>query len=125
MSKLYYAMGKGEMELTETVTANRLPDSFAAEYHHKNMDNTLVCRFTALDGDRTRYEAEGEYTAFRGVVPKLVATFMPGMFKKPALKWAIKARRPVLLDFIVSREENVFPMIPAGASVREIIGGLA
>lgn len=44
---------------------------------------------------------------------------------EPAIKWAIEARRPVLLEFLVSREENVFPMIPAGASVRQMIGGLA
>jgi acetolactate synthase-1/2/3 large subunit len=43
----------------------------------------------------------------------------------PALEWAVKARRPVFLDFIVTREENVFPMIPAGHSVKHIIGGLA
>jgi acetolactate synthase-1/2/3 large subunit len=43
----------------------------------------------------------------------------------PALEWAIQARRLVFLEFRVTREENVFPMIPAGASVRQIIGGLA
>jgi len=42
-----------------------------------------------------------------------------------ALGWAMEANRPVLLEFLVEREENVFPMIPAGASVRHIIGGLA
>jgi acetolactate synthase-1/2/3 large subunit len=43
----------------------------------------------------------------------------------PALEWAIQARRPVFLEFMVTREENVFPMIPAGASVKHMIGGLA
>ncbi|KPL09394.1 acetolactate synthase catalytic subunit [candidate division BRC1 bacterium SM23_51] len=43
----------------------------------------------------------------------------------PALEWAVQVRRPVFLEFLVTREENVFPMIPAGASVRDIIGGLA
>ncbi len=43
----------------------------------------------------------------------------------PAIEWAIKARRPVFLEFLVTREENVFPMIPAGASVKQMIGGLA
>jgi acetolactate synthase-1/2/3 large subunit len=28
--------------------------------------------------------------------------------------------RPVVIDFRVSREENVFPMIPAGGSVNEM-----
>jgi acetolactate synthase-1/2/3 large subunit len=43
----------------------------------------------------------------------------------PALQWALEANRPVVLDCVVTREENVFPMIPAGASVRQMIGGLA
>jgi len=29
--------------------------------------------------------------------------------------------RPVLIDFRVSREENVFPMIPAGQSIEEMM----
>ena len=30
-----------------------------------------------------------------------------------------------LLDFLVEREENVFPMVPAGARLDEVIRGLA
>jgi acetolactate synthase-1/2/3 large subunit len=29
--------------------------------------------------------------------------------------------RPTLIDFRVSREENVFPMIPAGQSIEEMM----
>jgi Thiamine pyrophosphate-requiring enzymes [acetolactate synthase, pyruvate dehydrogenase (cytochrome), glyoxylate carboligase, phosphonopyruvate decarboxylase] len=29
--------------------------------------------------------------------------------------------RPVLIDFVVDREENVLPMVPAGKSYREMI----
>ena len=32
---------------------------------------------------------------------------------------------PVFVDCVVEPEENVFPMIPAGASLKEIIEGLA
>ncbi|MCM8825053.1 MAG: thiamine pyrophosphate-dependent enzyme, partial [Candidatus Omnitrophica bacterium] len=32
---------------------------------------------------------------------------------------------PVLVDCIVEPEENVYPMVPAGASLNEMIGGLA
>jgi hypothetical protein len=38
---MYYKQGKRELELTETITANRLPDSFEASYHHIHMDNTM------------------------------------------------------------------------------------
>jgi acetolactate synthase-1/2/3 large subunit len=41
----------------------------------------------------------------------------------PALKAAIDADGPFVLDFRVEREENVFPMVPAGAAINEMIGG--
>ncbi|MEM7085193.1 MAG: SRPBCC family protein [Bacteroidota bacterium] len=87
VSKMYYKYGKRDMELTETITANLLPDSFEASYHHKHMDNTLKCIFTPLDDGRTRYETEGEYTAFRGFMPKMLALFFPKMFERQAQKW--------------------------------------
>ena len=42
---------------------------------------------------------------------------------EPALRDAIAAERPVVIDFKVSREENVFPMVPAGSEITEMIGG--
>jgi len=43
----------------------------------------------------------------------------------PALKKAIATDRPVIMDFQVEQEENVFPMVPSGASLHEILKGLA
>jgi acetolactate synthase-1/2/3 large subunit len=40
-----------------------------------------------------------------------------------ALRTAIKAKKPAVLDFRVKQEENVFPMVPAGKSITEMIGG--
>ncbi len=40
-----------------------------------------------------------------------------------AIRTAIKAKKPAVLDFHVKREENVFPMVPAGKSIDEMIGG--
>ncbi|MFQ5867705.1 MAG: biosynthetic-type acetolactate synthase large subunit [bacterium] len=42
-----------------------------------------------------------------------------------ALRKAISVDGPVILDFLVEREENVFPMVPAGARLDEVIRGLA
>ncbi|OPX66049.1 MAG: acetolactate synthase 3 catalytic subunit [Methanoregulaceae archaeon PtaB.Bin056] len=42
---------------------------------------------------------------------------------KPALQAAIETDGPFILDFRVEREENVFPMVPAGAAINEMIGG--
>ena len=43
----------------------------------------------------------------------------------PALKEAFRLKHCVLLDFRITREENVFPMIPAGEAVDRMIGGMA
>ncbi|NYT06269.1 MAG: biosynthetic-type acetolactate synthase large subunit, partial [Methanomicrobiales archaeon] len=40
-----------------------------------------------------------------------------------ALETAIDHEGPYLLDFRIEREENVFPMVPAGAAINEMIGG--
>ncbi|MDD1673246.1 MAG: biosynthetic-type acetolactate synthase large subunit [Methanomicrobiales archaeon] len=42
---------------------------------------------------------------------------------RPALKAAIETDGPFILDFRIEREENVFPMVPAGAAINEMIGG--
>ena len=39
-----------------------------------------------------------------------------------ALRTAINYDGPFLLDFRIEREENVFPMVPAGAAISEMIG---
>ncbi|MCS3923003.1 acetolactate synthase large subunit [Methanosalsum natronophilum] len=40
---------------------------------------------------------------------------------KPAIEKAIASKRPTLIDFIVECEENVSPMVPAGAAINEIL----
>lgn len=40
---------------------------------------------------------------------------------RPALQEAIESEGPYLLDFIIEEEENVFPMVPAGGSLDEMI----
>ncbi len=42
---------------------------------------------------------------------------------EPALRRAIDHNGPYLLDIRVEREENVFPMVPAGAAISEMIVG--
>ncbi|PIW23254.1 MAG: acetolactate synthase, large subunit, biosynthetic type, partial [Candidatus Aquicultor secundus] len=43
---------------------------------------------------------------------------------EPTLKEAIEARKPILIDFMVAREENVYPMVAPGASIDEMLGGI-
>lgn len=37
------------------------------------------------------------------------------------IKEAIKVKKPVLMDFVVDREEDVFPMVPAGGAINQMI----
>ncbi|MBF0494680.1 MAG: biosynthetic-type acetolactate synthase large subunit [Candidatus Omnitrophica bacterium] len=42
-----------------------------------------------------------------------------------AVKEAVKTEGPVIVEFMISREENVFPMVPAGESISNMLHGLA
>jgi acetolactate synthase-1/2/3 large subunit len=42
---------------------------------------------------------------------------------REALSAAIDTEGPFVMDFRIEREENVFPMVPAGAAINEMIGG--
>jgi acetolactate synthase-1/2/3 large subunit len=42
---------------------------------------------------------------------------------EPVLKEALKVKKPVLMDFLVDREENVYPMVPAGGANHEMVFG--
>jgi acetolactate synthase-1/2/3 large subunit len=39
----------------------------------------------------------------------------------PLLKEALRVKRPVIMDFVVSREENVTPIVPAGAAIHDML----
>jgi acetolactate synthase I/II/III large subunit len=41
----------------------------------------------------------------------------------PVLKEAMKSKKPVFMDFVIDRYEKVFPMVPAGAAINEMIFG--
>lgn len=87
VSKMYYKYGKRDMELTETIIANQLPEFFEASYHHIHMDNFMRCTFVTLDENRTRYEYEFEYTRINWIMPKLMAILFSGVYRKQGEKW--------------------------------------
>ncbi|MFY0645127.1 MAG: SRPBCC family protein [Bacteroidia bacterium] len=87
ISQMFYKYGKREMELTETVISNNLPDSFVGHYHHKHMDNYMRCTFKEIDENNTRYEYEFEYTRINWFMPKLMAILFPSMYRKQGEKW--------------------------------------
>jgi acetolactate synthase-1/2/3 large subunit len=38
-----------------------------------------------------------------------------------AIREAVNSPKTAVLEFLVAREENVFPMVPAGSGINEII----
>lgn len=87
VSKLYYQNGQRKMELTETILRNDLPNEFLASYFHTHTENTMRSIFTPLGSEQTRYDAEVHYTAFKGIVVKIMAFLFPFFFKKQVQKW--------------------------------------
>ena len=100
-SRMLYKMGKGTMELIETILVNDLPNELKGQYEHKHMDNTMSNRFTTLPNGDTLYEAEIHYTAFKGFIVKVMKTLFPGMFKKQVQKWLNQFR-----DFCEKNKTN-------------------
>ncbi|MDX1477111.1 MAG: SRPBCC family protein [Saprospiraceae bacterium] len=86
-TRFRYRMGKGEMELIETIIRNDLPREFAGEYWHKSMTNTMRYWFEPVADDQTRYNSEVHYTEFRGLTIKVMAFLFPGVFKRQVQKW--------------------------------------
>jgi acetolactate synthase-1/2/3 large subunit len=39
-----------------------------------------------------------------------------------ALKKAMAVKKPVVIDFVVEREENVLPMVPPGEALSKMLG---
>jgi acetolactate synthase I/II/III large subunit len=44
---------------------------------------------------------------------------------RAAIEKSLKTDGPFVMEFIISPDEQVFPMVPAGASLNQIIGGIA
>ncbi|WP_420582126.1 SRPBCC family protein [Reichenbachiella sp.] len=93
VSNMLYEHNGQKMELIETITANNLPDTFEAHYHHEHMDNTMKCTFTPLDDGRTEYRSFIEYTRINWVMPRLMAILVPSLYKKPVKRWLENFKR--------------------------------
>jgi len=40
---------------------------------------------------------------------------------EPIIRQALAIRKPVVMDFVVDRNECVYPMVPAGAALTEML----
>lgn len=86
-SKIVFQQGKQRIELIETIQVMDLPREKTALYEHTHMVNTMKSSFADLGSNKTRFTAEIHYTKFIGLMPKLMAWLMPGLFKKQTQKW--------------------------------------
>ncbi len=86
-SKLVYNTGKHIIELIETIHVKNLPVEMTALYEHTHRLNTMSNRLTSLGTNKTKWEVVIEYIKFNGIIPKLMALLMPGVFKKQTQKW--------------------------------------
>ena len=80
-SLLKYKMGKRQIEMVETITKRALPDEFSGTYEAKGVWNSVVNRFQESGPAKTKWEVESEFQC-SGLFMKVMATFMPGSFKK-------------------------------------------
>jgi hypothetical protein len=82
-------VNKGHMfEMTETIQEMKLPAETTALYEYKHGVNTMITRFIALPGGKTRYIAGVGYMKPIGFLPTLMAGLMPGMAEKHNRQWA-------------------------------------
>jgi len=109
------------MELA-TVQENRLPIKFLI---FNNRHHGMVRQWQALFYNRryvaTRFECNPDFVKLAEAygIPAVRVKEPAGV--RPALEEAAMHQGPFLVDFWVEEEENVYPMIPAGMSVKEML----
>lgn len=84
-TKMYFKMGKRDIEMIETIISKNLPSEMTTTYEAKNVHNILVNRFLSLDGSKTKYITDNEFQFFGFM--KLMAFFLSGSFKKSSMKY--------------------------------------
>jgi acetolactate synthase-1/2/3 large subunit len=117
--------GSIQMNIQEmgTVAANRIPIKVAIL---NNMYLGMVRQWQELFFDRRYSFTELPPVNFVGIAN---AYGIDGIQVEspdevlPALRASLDCDGPFVMDFRIEREENVFPMVPAGAAINEMIGG--
>ncbi|MEO9511222.1 MAG: SRPBCC family protein [Flavobacteriaceae bacterium] len=82
---LKYRMGKGELEMVETIIKQGFPDEFHATYDTKGTHTIQKNYFKEWDG-KTVWTSESIFQ-FSSFGMKLMGFLMPGAFKKQSLKY--------------------------------------
>ncbi|MEX0322425.1 MAG: SRPBCC family protein [Puniceicoccaceae bacterium] len=88
-AKLVYKMGKGEIEMIETIVKRSLPDEFSATYEAKGVWNSVENYFIEVDSTTTTWVFGTEFK-FTGIVMRLFAILLPGAFKKKSFQYMLQ-----------------------------------
>lgn len=83
-SRQIHKMGRREVEIIETITVHNFPDEFSATYESEGVWNLIKNRFVDVDEQTTRWVLDCECKV-SGIITKLIAFFIPGMFKRPTV----------------------------------------
>jgi acetolactate synthase-1/2/3 large subunit len=99
------------------------------ELFYKRRYSATCLRTGALNPDKVKDDECPEYTPdFVKLAEAYGATGIrvnKNEEVKGAIKKALKTDGPVVVDCLIGKEENVFPIVPAGASLRQMMGGMA
>ncbi|MCM4157659.1 SRPBCC family protein [Gramella sp. AN32] len=77
---LKFKINKREIEMTETILKNTLPEEFNASYKAAGVYNIQQNHFEKVDEKTTQWTSHSQFQ-FSGFM-KLIGTLMPGAFKK-------------------------------------------
>lgn len=80
-------MGRREIVMIETITANNLPEGFSETYETTGVWNGIDHRFVELGDSQTKWVMDNEFQC-SGLMMKLMTWLMPGAFKKQSQKYA-------------------------------------
>lgn len=89
-SRLVYKSGKGEFEMIETITDNKMPDEFTADYA-TSMGVTRIRNRYLEAGEKTRWVMESNYTPSGAM--KLFAFLLKGVIRKETMKFVDAFKR--------------------------------
>lgn len=85
-SRLKYAHRKREVEMTETLVVNDLPNEFTATYRARGMTMTVRNLFKEDGEGKTQWISENE-AEVSGLLMRIISMIMPGCFKKQSFKY--------------------------------------
>ncbi|MGI9324132.1 MAG: SRPBCC family protein [Pseudomonadales bacterium] len=78
--------GKGQLEIIETITESRPPETLCAMYEGGSVRTLVECQFSDLGENRTKWVLISDFQS-TNILMKLMAVFAPGMFKKQTTKF--------------------------------------